>query len=140
LNEPLATFQEAFERVLQLAPSPLFPRARRLYLNKYPLEDPVECSGARICRFRTFLLEEEVQEAPTGVQRIRALRFAVVHWQAPQTHLDAYATYLDQRWQLPPLDLQLAPDPWFREAGAFARFRAAAIRERLLSGDQLFSN
>ena len=51
----MTTFQQAFEQLLSRAPGPVFPRARELYLRKYPLE----AAGAD--RFRTFLLREEIQ-------------------------------------------------------------------------------
>jgi hypothetical protein len=63
------SFQKAFERLLSRAPGPVFPRARQLYLRKYPLEsDPAT-------PFRTFLLEESIQESEAGIVRIRALWF-----------------------------------------------------------------
>ena len=69
----MSNFLQAFERLLSHAPGPVFPRARELYLRKYPLEtEPSE-------PFRTFLLEEEIQEASGGAVRSRALAFAVVH-------------------------------------------------------------
>jgi hypothetical protein len=88
-------------------------------------------------RFRTFLLEEEIQEAAGGIVRVRARAFAVVHWQAPQTHLDDYAHYLQARWALQPNGLSLEGESWFREGGAFARFVAAAVYERAPSGELL---
>lgn len=143
MEPPLASFQQAFERLLRLAPGPLFPRARSLYFHKYSLEDPSEVTlrhgdrlaegGSLLGRFRTFLLQEDIEEAPAGLQRIRAVRFALVHWQGPQTDPAVYSAYLQQRWQLPALDLCLAEDCWFRDAGAYASFRAAAERERLIS-------
>jgi hypothetical protein len=141
------SFQQAFESLLSVAPGPVFPRARELYLRKYPLEarlavdgSPVEsaaASEAGLDRFRTFLLEEEIQEAAGGIVRVRARAFAVVHWQAPQTHLDDYASYLQARWALQPDGLSLEGESWFREGGAFARFAAAAVYERAPSGELL---
>jgi len=145
------SFQQAFESLLSVAPGPVFPRARELYLRKYPLEarlavdgSPVESAAASeaesevgLDRFRTFLLEEEIQEAAGGIVRVRALAFAVVHWQAPQTHLDAYSSYLQERWGLQPDGLTLEADSWFREGGAYARFAAAAVYERAPSGELL---
>ena len=128
----MQSFQQAFEALLALAPGPVFPRARELYLRKYSLEgrDAED-------RFRTFLLEEEIQETEGGIVRVRALSFAVVHWQSPQSSSEDYAAYLQQRWQLQPDGLSLEPEPWFREGGAFARFRAAAVYERSPSGELL---
>jgi hypothetical protein len=120
------SFQAAFQRLLARAPGPVFPRARRLYFDKYCLEG-AETSGP----FRTFLLEEEIQEAAGGAVRIRALAFAVVHWQAGPPPSHAYAEYLRQRWQLDPDDLVPVPDrEWFRRDGAYARFSTAAVYER----------
>jgi hypothetical protein len=121
----MSTFQQAFEQLLLRAPGPVFPRARELYLRKYPLEaEPLGC-------FRTFLLREEIQEAAGGAVRIRALDFALVHWQEAAIDLDQAAAYLREQWQLSPDDL--APEPgqsWFREGGAYARFSAPAVYER----------
>lgn len=129
------SFQQAFESLLSLAPGPVFPRARELYLRKYPLE-AADASD----RFRTFLLEEEIQESSRGIVRVRALAFAVVHWQAPQTNPDDYTTYLQQRWQLQPDGLALEEESWFREGGAYARFRAPAVYERSPSGELLLGD
>ena len=126
------SFLQAFESLLSVAPGPIFPRARELYLRKYPLEAKQSSD-----RFRTFLLEEEIQEGQGGIVRVRALAFAVVHWQAPQTTPDDYCNYLKQRWQLQPDGLTLENGSWFREGGAYARFGAAAVYERTPSGELL---
>lgn len=124
------SFQQAFEALLARAPGPVFPKARQLYLRKYPLEGPIANPGSLDApRFRTFLLQEEIQEGPAGVLRVRARRFAVVHWQAPQTNPPDYLTYLQQRWNLQPTDLALVEEPWFRDGGAWAFFSAAAVYE-----------
>jgi hypothetical protein len=121
------SFQQAFEQLLARAPGPVFPRARTLYFQKYPLEG----AEADALPFRTFLLEEEVLEGSAGVLRIRARGFAVVHWQAPPLDNDRYAAYLAQRWQLAPADLlPVEGESWFREGGAFARFSHPAVFER----------
>jgi len=108
-NTAPLTFQQAFTTLMSLAPGPVFPRARQLYLRKYPLEGASvrEEGEALACRFRTFVLEEEIQEGRDGLYRVRARAFAVVHWQAPQTTPDDYATYLQQRSQLEPSSLGL---------------------------------
>lgn len=136
------SFQQAFEALLSRAPGPVFPRARQLYFRKYPLEgrSTVEArwvEGERAApRFRTFLLQEEIQEGPSGLIRVRACRFAVVHWQAPQTNPADYLTYLDRRWHLQPTDLTPVLESWFREGGAWACFSAPAVYEKnLLSPD-----
>ena len=66
-------FLQAFERLLSRAPGPLFPRARQLYLRKYSLE--VDLANP----FRTFLLEEEIQESAGGAVRIRAVSLSLIH-------------------------------------------------------------
>ena len=120
------SFQHAYERLLSRAPGPVFPRARSLYLRKYCLEPE-----AAPAPFRTFLLEEEIQEASGGAVRSRALAFAVVHWQGPQLEVSRYAAYLQERWDLSPSDLTpVSSAPWFRDGGAWARFRAVAVYER----------
>ena len=120
------SFQEAFEALLQRAPSPLFPRARQLYLRKYCLE------GAEAGPLRTFLLEEDVDERNGGLLlTVRARRFAVVHWHAPQLEAQDYRAYLLRRWDLEPEQLQPVEDtPWFRQGGAWAWFRAEAVYAR----------
>jgi hypothetical protein len=120
-----SSFQAAFVRLLDRAPGPVFPRARQLYFHKYALES--EPNGP----FRTFLLEEEVQEAAGGALRVRALSFALVHWQAPQIERHHYSEYLQRHWGLEALDLALVSgDEWFRQGGAYARFRSPAVYER----------
>lgn len=118
-------FLQAFERLLSRAPGPLFPRARQLYLRKYSLEaDPAT-------PFRTFLLEEEIQESAGGAVRIRAISFAVVHWQGPQLELQVYGAYLARQWQLHPDDLTvITAGSWFRDGGPWARFSEPAVYER----------
>jgi hypothetical protein len=120
------SFQEAFETLLQRAPSPLFPRARQLYLRKYFLE------GAESSQLRTFLLEEDVDERHGGrLLTVRARRFAVVHWQGPQLEASAYQAYLQRIWGLEPEQVHPVDDtPWFRQGGAWAWFRAEAVYVR----------
>lgn len=121
------SFQEAFVALLTRAPSPLFPRARQLYLRKYPLEGALLQPGRPLAsRFRTFLLQEEIQEDASGQICVRARRFAVVHWQARQIDRTEYLNDLQLRWDLRPVDLALVDEPWFRDGGAFAVFSATA--------------
>lgn len=121
-----ASFQEAFESLLQRAPSPLFPRARQLYLRKYCLE------AGDAAALRTFLLEEDIDERDGGLLlTVRARRFALVHWQGPQLQPQDYCTYLQDRWQIVPEQLQPVRDTaWFRQGGAWAWFRAEAVYAR----------
>jgi hypothetical protein len=129
----MASFQQAFVSLLSVAPSPLFPKARALYLRKYPLETTAGAYERPLGRFRTFLFSEEIQESAAGVLRVRAQQFAVVHWQAPQTNAEDYLAYLNERWDSAPDGLKLAEEPWFREGGSFALFQAPAVYERALS-------
>ncbi len=128
----MESFQQAFESLLALAPGPVFPRARELYLRKYCLEGRDAQD-----RFRTFLFEEEIQESEGGTVLVSALSFAVVHWQAAQSTPQEYAAYLQQRWQLQPEGLSLELEPWFREGGAFALFQATASYKCSPSGEFL---
>ena len=129
----MTSFQQAFVSLLSVAPSPLFPKARALYLRKYPLETSASEAEMPVGRFRTFLVSEEIQESATGVLRVRAQQFAVVHWQAPQTNAEDYLAYLCERWDGAPDGVSLAEEAWFRDGGAFALFHAPAVYERALS-------
>ena len=117
---------QAFDQLLTRAPSPLFPRARQLYLRKYCLE------GGGAGSLRTFLLEEDIGESGDGLLlTVRARRFALVHWQGPPLLEDAYRAYLRQRWELDPEVLQPVTDTsWFRQGGAWCWFRAEAVYAR----------
>ena len=122
------TFLEAYTQLMRRAPSPLFPRARQLYLRKYPLE-PEQDS-----RFRTFVLKEQIEEFSDGSLRSDALAFAVVHWQACQVEHELYAAHLAARWRIHPNDLQpVESQPWFRDSGAWARFTSPAVYWRQAS-------
>jgi hypothetical protein len=137
-DQPLPfPLRQALDRLFAPAPSHLFPRARQLYFLKYPLEGlPQELDSSPFAaRFRTFVLRDTTclptgeMEDPRAITRISEL--AVVHWQAPQTNPEDYATYIRSTWQLEPHDLQLIEQPWFREGGAWARLlltRPAADR------------
>lgn len=126
----MPAFQSAFGSLLSVAPSPLFARARELYLRKYPLETSPAASCEALGPFRTFLFLEEVEESAEGILRITAIGFALVHWQATQTTPGAYNAYLQERWQLQPDSLELVAEPWFRDGGAWARFQTPAVYER----------
>ena len=116
--------QLALEQLMARAPSALFKRARRLYLDKYPL-DGRDCSGA----LRLFVAEERVeewveqdpQEAPSGkiaVVTSRPTRLSLVHWQqneAPSEQL--CSDYLQNTWGLDPSCFKAFNEPWFRNGG-----------------------
>jgi hypothetical protein len=135
VNSEPSSFPQAFERLLARAPGPVFPRARALYLQKYPLEG--EAAGA----FRTFLLEEEIQESPAGALRIRALALAIVAWGQPRFDVAAASAYLERRWGLRPGDLVEVPGAsWFRDSGAYGRFSTPAVYERVAPTSLLSSS
>ncbi|MEA5390660.1 hypothetical protein VB738_05215 [Cyanobium gracile UHCC 0139] len=135
MNSEPSSFQQAFERLLARAPGPVFPRARALYLQKYPLE------GESGSEFRTFLLEEEIQESAGGALRIRALALAIVAWGQSRFDPDAAGAYLERRWGLHPGDLQEVPGAsWFRDSGAYGRFGTPAVYERVAPTSLLSSS
>ena len=113
--------------MLERAPAGLFPRARRLYFDKYPLEglpDELDLAPAA-SPFRTFVLSEEPAELdsdPPSPHRL--LELALVRWRVQeQPPRQAVLDYLEQRWQLPTseLDVQAMEESWFREGGAWLR-------------------
>ncbi|NKB73575.1 MAG: hypothetical protein GKR83_03540 [Synechococcus sp. s2_metabat2_7] len=116
--------QAAFEQLMVRAPSALFKRARRLYLDKYPL-DGRDCSSA----LRLFVAEERVEEwvepdpeaAPLGkiaVVTIRPTRLSLVHWQQSEPASEQMCSdYLQNTWGLDPSGFKAISDPWFRNGG-----------------------
>ncbi len=119
--------QQALDPLLERAPAGLFPRARRLYFDKYPLEglpDELALAPAAIA-FRTFVLSEEPAELdsdPPSPHRL--LELALVHWRVQeQPPRQAALAYLEQHWQLPASDLAVEEmaESWFREGGAWLR-------------------
>ncbi|QVL54163.1 MAG: hypothetical protein KFB97_07700 [Cyanobium sp. M30B3] len=118
--------------LLERAPAGLFPRARRLYFDKYPLEgrpqdlDQAPAPGP----FRTFVLRETLGQADTqedsGLggrpQGAKLHELALVHWQErKQAAPEQVLGYLRQRWQLEPANLEVMQESWFREGGAWVR-------------------
>ena len=117
---------EAYAALMTKAPGAAFQRARRLYLNKYPLpQDEPDTS------LRLFVvgeqLEETIQAAEDGntshrlvtlTSRPKAL--AIVHWQqADSPSTEQLESYLSGTWQLNPEHFNLQPfdQPWFRDSG-----------------------
>ena len=126
---PHARLQQAFEVLLQRAPSALFKKARALYLCKYAL-DGRECSSP----LRLFITQESVEEEiVTGGSEgerlatvsIKPLELALVHWQQPQAATaDQIKAYFQQQWDLEVPTLTPLQDSWFREGGHQSRFAA----------------
>ena len=116
--------QRALEQLMARAPSALFKRARRLYLDKYPL-DGRDCSSA----LRLFVAEEQVDEwvepdpqaAPSGkiaVVTSRPTHLALVHWQQLEAASELMCSdYLQNTWGLDPTCFKAKTDPWFRNGG-----------------------
>jgi hypothetical protein len=116
--------QVALEQLMERAPSALFKRARRLYLDKYPL-DGRDCSSA----LRLFVAQERVEEwvepdpkaAPSGhiaVVTTRPTLLSLVHWQQNDPASEQMcADYLQKTWGLDPTSFKAVNDPWFRNGG-----------------------
>ena len=132
----------ALTDLLSRAPAPLFPRARRLYFDKYPLEGHPDqlAVDATAAPFRTFVLSEvpppeasselaEPAEAPAPPEEAAAgpapapaiAALALVQWQAAEIDLEAAIRYLEQHWQLEAAELQPMEESWFRDGGAWVR-------------------
>ena len=116
--------QVALEQLMERAPSALFKRARRLYLDKYPL-DGRDCTSA----LRLFVAEERVEEwvepdpeaAPSGqiaVVTTKPTRLSLVHWQQNDPASEQICSdYLQNTWGLDPTCFKAFNDPWFRDGG-----------------------
>lgn len=137
MSHPL---QQALVQLLAAAPAQIFPRARRLYFDKYPLEGrptALDAAAPPASPFRTFVLSERPWNAepgdavpgedpaatsPTG--GIESL--AIVQWQATSLDAEAARAYLAKQWQLQAVVLQPMPLSWFRGGGAWARVSLSA--------------
>jgi hypothetical protein len=130
---------ESLEPLLERAPAGIFPRARRLYFDKYPLEgrpqdldfDPAPG------RFLTFVVRETLHEvgsqlparpARPGVNQqnqpasCKLHELAVVHWQqTDHAPLEAVNRYLWEQWKLQPASLEVIHESWFRQGGPWVR-------------------
>lgn len=130
---------EALEPLLERAPAAVFPRARRLYFDKYPLEgrpqdfalDPVDG------RFFTFVLRESIHDPGTSLSAKAARpaanqlnqadscklhELAVVYWQQPEhAPLSDVKRYLMEQWKLEPASLEVVQESWFRQGGPWVR-------------------
>lgn len=133
-----APLVNALEGFLPKAPHPIFPRARRLYYDKYPLEGHPDVLAAAplASRFRTFVLRETVNDAEPGTAapssllqrvnedllgRIQVHELAIVHWKCSLIDLEEAITYVRLQWQVWNGVLEMMPDTWFRKGGAWAR-------------------
>lgn len=121
---PGQRFEHAFQRLMSRAPGPVFPRARRLYFDKYPLEGLETVSP-----FHTHLLEETIQEGADGALSIAATAFALVPRQPTDQPTadtggpdpEAGARYLQEQWQQQATELVVVAGPWFRTKSAYLR-------------------
>jgi hypothetical protein len=113
-------FLEACQTLVLGAPVGPYPRAQALYFAKHSLNH-----GDHAARCRLFIERYNLNIHDSGDWELAPTCFAIVHWEGEQLEIDAYAHELHQRWNLDPwdlLDLHLYPKPWFRDAGAYARF------------------
>jgi hypothetical protein len=129
------TLQNAYNVLMAKAPGAAFPRARRLYLNKYQLPQSDEKDGLRL-----FVSEESLDESQRPAEdgephhRIVTLtstprELAVVHWQQPQApEQSCLQRWLETTWGLDAEQLTLTPstEPWFRDGGHQTRFQPPA--------------
>jgi len=117
---------------MKRAPSALFKRARRLYLDKYPL-DGRDYEGA----LRLFVAAEQIQEwvepdpeTATGqiaVVTIRPTRLALVHWQSDRAAPEQLISdYLANTWALNAKTFSPMETPWFRNSGHHQQGEAPA--------------
>jgi hypothetical protein len=130
---------QALEPLLERAPAGLFPRARRLYFDKYPLEGRPQDLDLEPApgRFRTFVVRETLHQlvdpqdsrpaqpaanlqADLSTSKLHEL--AVVHWHQPDhAPLEAVSRYLLEQWQLHPVALEVMHESWFRQGGPWVR-------------------
>ena len=119
---PVTRLQQAFETLMEHAPSALFKKARALYLCKYPLDGRDSSSALRL-----FIAQEAIEEQVVGggsegerlgVLSIKPVTMALVHWQqAKPASAEAVKDYFQQQWGIDPPELSHQSDAWFREGG-----------------------
>ncbi len=119
---PNARLQQAFETLMQRAPSALFKRARSLYLSKYPLDGRDTNS-----RLRLFVSQEQVDETIVAVGSegerlavvaIKPIQLTLVHWHKPvPASQEAQRTYFREQWDMELPSLQPLSESWFRDGG-----------------------
>ena len=127
---PSSSLQQAFAQLMQSAPSALFPKARRLYLNKFPLDRRDSTSALRLF-VANGQVEEQIETASDNathriaVLTIRPLKLALVHWlQAEPASNAAVEDYFTSHWQLDTPALEAQAEAWFREGGHLSLFTA----------------
>lgn len=123
-----AALRSAFEQLMSKAPAAIFPKARELYLHKYPLDNREEPSELQL-----FIKEERIEErieervdtqspesspARVAVLIIKPINFALVHWQSNEPPKpDLINFYLKERWGLTSQGLQHQSTQWFKSGG-----------------------
>ena len=119
---PNARLQQAFETLMQRAPSALFKRARALYLSKYPLDGRDTDSKLRLFVSKEHVEEQIVAGGSEGerlaVVSIKPIELTLVHWhQAAPASQDAQQTYFMEQWGMDVPVLHPNEESWFRESG-----------------------
>ena len=126
-------FADAFRQLLRRAPGPVFPKARRLYFQKYCLEREDLHARDLTTPFSTHLMEEAILEFPGGELLIEAKVFALVLTHNDNYYdLDASRLYIHKRWQLKPNDLTMMGEQrWPRGGCLYAQFSANITYRKL---------
>ena len=119
---PHSRLQQAFETLMERAPSALFQRARALYLNKYPLDGRDSTSPLRLFISEESLDEQVVDGGQEGerlaVVSIKPITMALVHWQQPEpASTSTINSYFKDSWGLTAPQLSPISTPWFRDGG-----------------------
>ena len=119
---PNARLQQAFETLMQRAPSALFKRARSLYLSKYPLDGRDTTSNLRLFVSKEHIDEQIVAGGSEGerlaVVSITPIELTLVHWQQPNpASVEAQRAYFREQWGMDLPTLHPLAESWFREGG-----------------------
>ena len=119
---PNARLQQAFETLMQRAPSALFKRARSLYLSKYPLDGRDTTSNLRLFVSKEQIDEQIVAGGSEGerlaVVSIKPIELTLVHWQQPDpASVEVQRAYFREQWGIDLPTLHPLAESWFREGG-----------------------
>ena len=119
---PNARLQQAFETLMQRAPSALFKRARSLYLSKYPLDGRDTTSNLRLFVSKEHIDEQIVAGGSDGerlaVVSIKPIELTLVHWQQPDpASVEVQRAYFREQWGIDLPTLHPLAESWFREGG-----------------------